>query len=245
VGDLQRHWLSERLLALGVLLLFGLSGWPAQAQTKERPASAQVVVLGEGTVRVVPDLAEIRSGVTNTAKTVKEATQANSRTMSSIMTALTEAGIAQKDIQTARFSIEPVYAAQDQRADNKIIGYRASNQIIARIRAIDKLGDILDRLIVAGANEVWNVDFRVSDSAKAFDEARELAIADARHKAEVYARAAGIVLGRVVTIEEQGGGAGVPMMRSSALAAAAAPVPISAGENTVRAFVTVGFDLGQ
>jgi uncharacterized protein YggE len=92
--------------------------------------------------------------------------------MAGIMTALTQSGIAQRDMQTARFSIQPVYATAEQHAD-KLVGYRVSNQVTAKIRHIDKLGEILDRLIAAEANEVLNVDFQVSDPSKAYDEARE------------------------------------------------------------------------
>src|SRR5205085_296486 len=169
---------------------------PAQAESAERFVP-RVTVRGEGMVAAAPDLAEIRSGVTTNAKSVREATETNSRAMAAILTVLNEAGIGQKDVQTSRFSIQPVYNSQDQRAEPKLTGYRVSNQVTAKIRHIDKLGEILERLAAAGATDVWNVDFQVSDPAKPLDEARTAAIADARHKAEVYARAAGVTLGRV------------------------------------------------
>ena len=206
-----------------------------------------MVVSGEGKVNVVPDLAQVRSGVTTNAKNVKEAVESNSRIMAAIITALTESGIAQKDVQTAQFSIQPVYSSQDQHSESKLTAYRVSNQVIAKIRHIDKLGDVLERLAAAGATDVWNIDFMVSDPSKALDEARETAIADARRKAEVFARAAGVTLGRVVTIEEEGAAAEPLSMRNRPMAAArdAAAVPIASGENTVRAVVTVGFDLAK
>jgi len=225
------------------LTLYGVVASPARGQSLER-VGPRVIVVGEGTVSAEPDLAEIRSGVTTNAKTPKEATESNSRSMAAILTALTEAGVAQKDIQTSRFSIQPVYAPQDQRSEPKLISYRVANQVTAKIRHIDKLGDILERLATAGATDVWNVDFQVSDPGKSLDEARTAAIADARRKAEVYARAAGAALGRVVSIEEQSGSS-FPIMRSTALAATpkGASVPISVGENTLHAVVTVSFDL--
>jgi len=247
---LQRHGgFAVAGLRHGLILAFcavvGVASSAAPAHAQAPPA--RVVVSGEGKVNVVPDLAQVRSGVTTNAKNVKEAVESNSRIMAAIITALTEGGIAQKDIQTAQFSIQPVYSSQDQHSESKLTAYRVSNQVIAKIRHIDKLGDVLERLAAAGATDVWNIDFMVSDPSKALDEARETAIADARRKAEVFARAAGVTLGRVVTIEEEGAAAEPLSMRNRPMAAArdAAAVPIASGENTVRAVVTVGFDLAK
>jgi len=247
---LQRHGgFAVAGLRHGLILAFcavvGVASSAAPAHAQAPPA--RVVVSGEGKVNVVPDLAQVRSGVTTNAKNVKEAVESNSRIMAAIITALTESGIAQKDVQTAQFSIQPVYSSQDQHSESKLTAYRVSNQVIAKIRHIDKLGDVLERLAAAGATDVWNIDFMVSDPSKALDEARETAIADARRKAEVFARAAGVTLGRVVTIEEEGAAAEPLSMRNRPMAAArdAAAVPIASGENTVRAVVTVGFDLAK
>jgi uncharacterized protein YggE len=112
----------------------------------------------------------------------------------------------------------------------------------AKIKHIDRLGDVLDRMIAAGATEVWNVEFLVSDPGKALDQAREAAIADARRKAEVYARAAGVTLGRVFSIEEESGPF-APEPRRALAQSAGAQMPIAPGENTLHATVTVGFEI--
>src|SRR5260221_13640246 len=156
-----------------------------------------VIVIGEGSVSVTPDYAQIGSGVTTRAKTVKEATEANSKLMAAIINALLESGVAQRDVQTSRFSIQPIYAPQEPRNEPKLAGYSVSNQVRLKIRQIHKVGEILDRLVTAGATDIGNVEFLVSEPSKALDQAREAAIADARRKAEVYARASGIKLGRV------------------------------------------------
>lgn len=204
-----------------------------------------VVVTGEGRVTVAPDYAQIASGVTSRGKTVKEASDANSKTMAAIIKALLDSGVAQTDIKTSRFSVQPVYAPQEPRTEPKLVGYSVSNQVRAKIRQIDKLGDILDRLITAGATDVGNIEFLVSDPSKALDQAREAAIADARRKAEVYARAAGIRLGQVEWITEQSGFGQVPLRAQGASAARAAAVPIATGEDTLEATVTVGFTIAQ
>src|SRR5205823_8878183 len=103
--------------------------------------------------------------------------------MAAINTALLQRGIEQKDIQTSRFSIRPVYAPHDVRTEPKLLGYNVSNQVSVKIRNIGDLGEILDQLVTAGATDVGNIAFLVSDASKAADQAREAAMADARRKA--------------------------------------------------------------
>lgn len=216
---------------------------PAQQQ---QPTEARIVVSGEGSVSVRPDYAQVRSGVTTRAKTVKEAVDANSKLMAAVIAALKDAGIADRDIQTSRFSIQPVYAPQEPRTEPRLTGYSVSNQVTVTIREIGKVGDVLDRAIAAGATDAGNIAFLVSDPSKALDQAREAAVADARRKAEVYARASGIKLGRVEWITEDSGFAPpVPMRAQGGSAAMAAPVPIASGEDTLRVRVTVGFDVAR
>jgi uncharacterized protein YggE len=226
-------------LAVGLGALAAVSG----AHAQQRPPTARVVVSGEGSVSVAPDVAQIRSGVTTRGKTVREATEANSKIMAAILNALTESGIPQKDVRTAQFSIQPVYAAQEPGKEQRLVGYSVGNHVGARIKHIEKLGDVLDRLIAAGATDVWNVELLVSDPAKPLDQAREAAIADARRKAEIYAKAAGVALGRVFSIEEAGASAPGPMRALADRSAAA--VPIAAGESTLRAAVTVEFEIAR
>lgn len=200
------------------------------------------MVTGEGSISVTPDYAQIRSGVTTRAKTVKEGVVANSKLMAAIVAALKNAGIAEKDIQTVLFSIQPIYAPQEPRTETKLSGYSVSNQVNVTIREIGKIGDVLDRVISAGATDAGNVCFLVSDASKALDQAREAAIADARRKAEVYAKASGVQLGRVEWITENvGSGPSVPMMAR----AKTAPVPIASGEDTLGVRVTVGFGIAR
>jgi uncharacterized protein len=218
------------------------------AQAQQQPAArpeARVIVVGEGSVHVAPDYAQIRGGVTTKGKTVKEATDANSKVMAAVTAALLNSGIAQTDIQTAQFSIQPVYAPPPQ-AEPKLVGYSVSNQVTVTVRALGKVSEILDRMVDAGATDIGNVAFLHSDPAKALDQAREAAVADARRKAELYAHAAGFMLGRVAWItEDTGTMPPVPMPMFRAQASMATPVPISAGEDTLRVQITVGFDIAN
>jgi uncharacterized protein len=237
---------TSRLPAVCVLALAAAFAPAAQAQVQPQSSSdGRVVVIGEGTVKAMPDYAQVEGGVTTRARTVKEASDANSKTMAAITSALIESGIAQSDIQTSRFSIAPVYAPQEPRAEPKLTGYSVSNQVRVNIRQIGKVGDILDRLVAAGVTNVGNIAFLVSEPSKALDQAREAAIADARRKAEVYARASGLQLGRVVWITEDAGFGPPLSMRAGAPSAMAASVPISTGEDTLHARVTVAFDIAR
>jgi hypothetical protein len=222
-------------LALGLSVL-GANG----ARAEQQPS--RIVVTGEGEVSVAPDIAQIRSGVTTRGKTVLEATEANSKLMAAILTALTESGIPQKDVQTAQLSIQPVYASPEPGKEQKLVGYSVGNHINAKIKHVDRLGNVLDRMVAAGATEVWSLEFLLSDPSKALDRAREAAIADARRKAAVYARAAGVTLGRVVSIEEESGSF-APVPKRALARPAGAQIPIAPGENTLHATVTMGFEI--
>jgi uncharacterized protein YggE len=219
---------------------------PAHAQQPPAALQARIVVIGEGSATATPDYAEISSGVTTRGKTAKEAADANAKAMVAVAAALSSSAIEQKDIQTSRFSVQPVYASPQPGTEQRLTGFSVSNQIRVKIRQIGKVGDILDRLIESGATDVGSVEFLHADTAKLFDQAREAAIADARHKADLYAHAAGQNLGSVAWITEDSGYAPpmpMPMMRAAA--APGMPMPISAGEDTLRVRITVGFDFAH
>lgn len=227
-------------LVLAVLLLS--PAVPGHAQQRQNLPPARLIVTGEGSVEVQPDYAEITAGVTTRAKTATEATAANSKLMTAINAALTAAGIDQKDIQTSEFSVQPVYMPPQANTEPKLTGFSVSNQIRVNVRQLDKIGDVLDRLIAAGATNIGNVELAHTDLSKALDDARQAAIADARRKAAIYAHAAALTLGGIAWITEER--AAAPAMPVFAMRAAApvSRVPISAGEDTLQVSVTVGFE---
>jgi hypothetical protein len=238
---------SRSLLPVAAAVAAVLSIAPAAAQTPQQTVpEARIVVAGEGSVSVAPDYAQIRAGVTTRAKTAAEATDANAKLMAAVIAALTNAGIARDDIQTAQFSVSPVYTMSQPGNEQKLSGFSASNEVSVKIRQLGKLGDILDRLAAAGATDIGNIAFQHSDLSKALDQAREAAVADARRKAELYAHAAGLTLGAVVWISEDSNAA-PPMFAQTfrAKAATAAPTPIMSGEDTLRVQITVGFDVAH
>jgi uncharacterized protein YggE len=240
---------AVRSISIVAFLAAVLAIAPAHAQTPQPQAAAEaaIIVSGEGTVSVAPDYAQVRAGVVTRAKTAAEASDANAKLMTAVIAALTNAGIARDDIQTAQFSVQPVYALPQPGAEQKLTGFSVSNQLTIKVRPIAKVGDVLDRVIAAGATDAGNVTFLHSDLSKARDQAREAAVTDARRKAELYARAAGVKLGDVVWITEGSGYVPpMPMVQARAMAPmAAAPTPIMSGEDALRAQITVGFAIAH
>jgi uncharacterized protein len=216
---------------------------PARAQEPYAVPQARIIVSGEGSVQAAPDFAVITVGVTTQGVTAKAATDANSRAMSAVAAALRDAGIAPNDIQTEHFSVQPIYANTQSNSQPRVSGFAVTDQVAVTVRQIDKVGDVLDRAITAGANDVGGVQFLHDDPSKTLDAARAAALADARRKAELYARTAGLTLGAVSwVVEDQ---ATTPQPRFLAARMAASPVPIAAGEDTLSVRITAGFDVAR
>jgi uncharacterized protein YggE len=210
---------------------------PALAQTMPPPA---ISVTGEANVSVAPDQAQIDGGVTSDAKTAREASEANNAAMSKVLLALKAAGIDGKDYQTSRLSLQPQFATQSKASERPgIVSFRASNRVMVRIRDVAKVASVIDALVTAGVNEIGGINFTVTQASKHLDEAREKAIADARRKAEIYARAAGVTLGEPISISEEG--APVPMFRGKMAAPMAAGAQVAPGEETLSVTVHVSW----
>ena len=214
-----------------------LAAAPALAQTMPPPA---ISVTGEANVSVAPDQAQIDGGVTSDAKSAREASEANNAAMGKVLLALKGAGIDEKDYQTSRLSLQPQFAANYKPSERAgIVSFRASNRVTVKIRDVTKVANVIDVLVGAGANEIGGINFTVTQASKHLDEAREKAIADARRKAEIYAKAAGVTLGEPISISEEG--APVPMYRGKMAAPMAAGAPVAQGEETLSVTVSVSW----
>jgi uncharacterized protein len=220
-----------RFLLPGFLLL-ALAASPALA------AEHLVTVTGEATMSVAPDTSIIRIGVTSQGKTAREASDTNAKQMSAVLAAIKDSGIADKDVQTSRLSLQPQYDPNRAGAAH-LTGFQVTNQVTVKIHDIDNLPAILDRAIAAGANEMSGIEFVVSEQSKLLDQARGDAIADARRKAEDFARAAGAKVGHVVAISEVGAAMAPIAMQAMRVSG----VPVAPGEQTLRAQVTVSYEL--
>src|ERR671937_135734 len=171
-------------------LTLALLATPAYAQ--ELPAA--ISVSGEATISVAPDQAQVDGGITTDAKTAREASDANNAAMGKVLLALKGAGIEEKDYQTSRLALQPQYAP-NRSGPSPVTGYRATNRVTVKIRDVTKVANVIDVMVGAGANDIGNIHFSVTQASKHLDEVREKAIADARRKAEIYAKAAGVTLG--------------------------------------------------
>jgi uncharacterized protein YggE len=219
----------------GAIAAVTLFAAPASAQTVPPPA---ISVTGEASVSVPPDLALVDGGVSSEAKTAREASDANNAAMGKVLQALKGAGIDAKDVQTSRLSLQP-QSAPNRTGPSAITSYRASNRVTIRVRDVTKVANVIDTLVGAGANEIGGINFVVSQASKLLDEARDKAVADARRKAEIYAKAAGVTLGAPLGISEEGSPA--PVLRRKMSAGMMAPAPVAQGEETLSVTVSVSW----
>lgn len=190
-----------------------------------------------------PDVATISAGVVTQASTASQAMAENAARMAATLAALRKAGVADRDIQTASIGLSPQY----RYADNQppvLTGYQASNQLSVRFRDVKRAGALLDALVAAGANQINGPSFAVDRPEAALDEARTSALAKARARAELYARAAGLSVKRIVGIrEDQGDAVPRPIATMALRAPKAADTGIEAGEQALSVTLLVTFEL--
>lgn len=200
-------------------------------------------VSAEGRTSRVPDLATIRAGVVTQSATASAALADNSARMARVLAAVKRAGIAERDIQTTSVSLSPQYRYENNQPP-QLTGYQASNTLAIRFRDVGKAGPILDALVKEGANQIDGPNLSLDKPDAALDEARADAIKRARARADLYARAAGLSVARILSISEGGenaGGPQPPVFYARAAKAEAADTAIAAGERDVTATVSVRF----
>jgi uncharacterized protein YggE len=212
----------------------------------------RILVTGQGSVDVAPDMAMLALTVTREAETAREALDANSAAMNDVLDAMKAEGIKARDLQTSGFSIQPKYFYPQQKSSGtreppRIIGYTVRNSLNVRIRDIASLGQILDKSVTLGVNEGGNISFTNDDPSAAVTEARVLAMKDALAKAKTLAEAGGVKVGKLLEISEQSfNPRPMPMARAErSFAMSADAVPVAAGENTYRVSVNVTFAIDQ
>lgn len=224
---------------------------PAAAPARADDASARTLSLtGRAEVRAAPDMAVISAGTVSEANTAREALSANNETMAAVLKTIAAAGVAEKDIQTSNFSIQPKYTYPPRASDGaqeapKIDGYTVSNTVTVLVRNLDRLGAVMDAVVSSGVNQMNGLNFTIAEPEPLRNEARKAAVADALARAQLYADAAGVKLGPIRSISEQ---AQVrppqPMARMAMEAAAAdAAVPIAQGEQVIEATVNIVWGL--
>lgn len=234
------------ILTLALFAAMPALAAPAAAQMAALPLDQQGTLLdvtAQGKTARVPDLATIEAGVTTQAATAAGALADNAAQMDKVIAALKAAGVADRDIATTTVRLNPQY----QNGDNQpptISGYQATNTVSVRFRDVAKSGAILDTLVRQGANQIDGPNLSLSEPDAALDEARTDAVRKARARAELYAKAAGLSVARIVSISENGEDDGGQPPRPVMFAARSAAMPktqIAAGETDVTVTVAVRF----
>lgn len=235
--------MNYRMLSAAVLAM-ALPGAALADEVSTVPiAGTRLDVSADGQVRQAPDIATVSAGVVTQASNAASAMAENAKRMAATVAALKRAGVADKDIRTASLSLQPQYRYADNQPP-AITGYQASNQLTVTFRDIARTGAILDALVAAGVNQIGGPDFALEHPDAALDEARVQAVQKARAKAEVYAKAAGLSIKRIVAIGESGGYAPQPprpMMM--AMARAKEATDLQPGEEKIGVTVNVTFEL--
>jgi uncharacterized protein YggE len=225
-----------RFLAAALVVLSPVA---ASAQQPAPPRDQPVVVTsGDGVVQAVPDRAWIGVTAESRAANPREAQRKNAEAMKPVQDRLRAAGIPEDAIKTTVYDLQPDWDYSNNRRVLK--GYVARNSIDVRIDNIDRVGELLDIVVAAGATSVDNIRFDLKDRERVEREALRMAVADARARATAAAAGAGLSVDRVLRIDEQGVSSPPPrpLFREAAAAAQAAP-PIQAGEMEIRAHVTL------
>jgi uncharacterized protein len=224
------------LLPLAAALLIAAPAWAADLRIISMP--------GHGVVKAAPDQVQITAGVSTSAPTAAQALTANTARMKGMFDALRKLGVPEKNIQTVNFSVSPQYTGGGNNERPKLTGYQVSNEVSVLLEDVAKLGTALDALVTSGANQMNGINFSIRDTGAMLARARADAIADAKTRAETYAKAAGVTLGPIQSISEGGSEPPRPMFRVMAMAAQAdRSVPVAAGEESVAADVSVVWEI--
>jgi len=228
----RSQWIA---IGIGVLVALGLFAGNAKAEEIQRT----ITITGQGQVSVKPDIAIVETGVVTQAKTAAEALTANTQAMQAVFDAIKELGIEDRDMRTSQFSVNAIHTRPERGEASRISGYQVSNLVSITLRDLDRIGEVLDRVVSTGSNELRGIRFQVEKPGPLMDGAREEAVKDALRKAKIYVAAAGVALGPVLTINEHGGGGRPQPVFARAMAMEDSSVPIAAGEQTLSTSVTL------
>lgn len=243
----RRRWAMGGVLALGLLTL-GTLACTTKTETTVLPPNQEppgLTVTGTGSVFGEPDVAVLSLGVQVEAESVGDARAQAAEAMDAMLAALRDGGVAEEDIQTTRFSVQPQF--DFVRGRQELRGFVVDNIVTAKIRNLDDTGQLIDSALGAGgdAARVQNLQFTIDDPSALEDEARQLAMEEARQKAQTLAQAAGADLGPPRSISETGGAIPIPIERAAVDVAEQplAETPIEAGELEVQLTVQVVYGL--
>ncbi|MBY5442757.1 SIMPL domain-containing protein [Rhizobium leguminosarum] len=241
---------TRTVLMTALLALPPAAAAPAFAQ-EAKPREPVISVTGDGESSIAPDTAVVNLAVVKQAKTAREALDENNKAMNDVLAALKGGGIAERDLQTSGFSIQPQYnypqPVDGQQQQPQLIGYQTINSITIRLRDLAKLGAVIDQSVSLGINQGGDIQFTNDKPDAVIDEARKDAVASAVKKAKTLSEAAGVKLGRILEINENVPRAmPQPVYRATMMKEASdAAVPVQGGENNYNVSVTVTFAIEQ
>lgn len=235
-----------KLLLAPLLLLAAVPAFAQMTQPTVGVNGTLLNVSSNAEATRIPDVARISAGVVTQAVDSNSALRANAQQMDKVMAAIKKSGIAERDVQTSGVNLNPQYKYEDNKAP-QIIGYQASNTVNIKVRDISKLGHVLDALAENGANQINGPMFSIDQPEPVYDQARLDALKQAKTRADTYAKALGLRVVRIVSIDENNNGGFQPMAVLSAAPRAAKEFnsPISPGETTVSVTLNVVFELGR
>lgn len=226
------------------LVITACSGAPDAIAQSSATTARTLTVTGAGEASATPDMALISIGVQTEGPNASAALRGNSSKMRATIDKLKELGVEERDIQTSGLSVNPRYDYDSNQGLPRLIGFTASNTVTARLRDLDKAGDILDQAVQTGANTLNNISFTFSNPQPLYDTARNSAVAKARAQAELLSNAAGVRLGPILSIQD--GYVSQPSPRPMMARMEAAfdqSVPLASGESTVTANVTIVYEI--
>jgi len=230
------------LFALLLLVAFApLQAAPALAH--DQPEKRTISLVASGAIKATPDKVDISTGVTSEANSAREALDKNTAAMTKVVEALKSNGIDPKDIQTTNFSVGPMYEVKAEGKPPVIVGYRVTNQVRITLHDIGKLGAILDRMVSLGANQIDSIEFGVEEPEALKDAARKLALKNVTDNAKLYAEAAGVGLGQILSIAEEESSYQPNYAPAAARMELSKAVPIEAGTAAVEVRVRVTWEI--
>jgi len=207
--------------------------------------SEAFTVTGEGKISVKPDIATVNVGVQATGTTVKEVQDNLNKNINAVSAAVKKLGVDEKDIKTSNYNMNPQYDYTASR--QRIIGYQASSNLTIKVRAIEKVNNVVDSATGAGANTVGGISFDVDDKTTGENDARKLAVADAKAKASQAATTAGFTLGKIINYQESTNGYRPPILYAKAdmmmTTGAGAPTELNTGSTDITLTVTLSYEV--
>jgi uncharacterized protein YggE len=221
----------------------------AQRDVQPRRDVPTITVGGNGEARVDPDEASVRLGVTRQADHARAAQEQVNAVATKILSAVTGLGIERNQIQTSQLTLTPIYSQPKPGTDEepRIIAYRASNVVTVRVQKLDSVGAVIDAGLGGGANQVEGVSFDLRNDLPARQQALQQAVREAREKARTIAETLDVKLGSIQDVQEGGVSIRPPvaMTEGFALRAAAVSTPVSPGQVTVSASVTLRYRIQE